>query len=300
MKLIVPMSGLGSRFIAAGYTAPKPLILVEGKPIIAHVLDMFPSISDVTFICNEDHLANTEMRAILTALRPDATIISTLSKKLGPVHALTYTFAHLPDDEPVIVSYCDFTQSWDFEAFQTKAAAENFAGAVPAYTGFHPHLLRRNLYAGIQTNDVGMMSAIQEKHCFTPNPEDSLHSSGVYYFSSGALLKETSTKMIAEQNTLNGEYYVSMLYPYLLEDNLPMYVPPVTHFMQWGTPEDLEEYEAWSRLIHHDLGLSKAHTDIPTSRESLVTIPYSPESVEYKKSYEYWKKVLTTKTSAIL
>ncbi len=296
MKLIVPMSGLGSRFISAGYTAPKPLIVVEGKPIIAHVLDMFPEVQDVTFICNEDHLTNTPMREVLISLRPNATIISITSQKLGPVHALTYAFDTLPDDKDVIVSYCDFTQRWDFKAFQTKAAAKDFAGAVPAYTGFHPHLLRRNLYAGIQADKSGMMTAIQEKHCFTPNPEDSLHSSGIYYFSSGAILKKYSAKMIAEQNTLNGEYYVSMLYPYLLEDNLPVSVPPVTHFMQWGTPEDLEEYEAWSRLIHHDLNLVKHHTDIPTSRESLVTIPYSPESLEYKKSYTYWKEVIITNT----
>lgn len=282
------MSGLGSRFISAGYTSPKPLIKVEGKPIIAHVLDMFPGLTDITFICHEGHLNETPMREILTALCPSAKIISMGSKKLGPVHALTYAFADLPDDEPVIVSYCDFTQDWDFPSFVAKASADNFAGAVPAYTGFHPHLLRRNLYAGIKADNKEMMMDIQEKHCFTANPEDSLHSSGIYYFSSGALLKKTSARMIAEQNTLNGEYYVSMLYPYLLQDNLPVYVPPITHFMQWGTPEDLEEYEAWSRLIHQDLGLDKAYTNIPPSREQFVKIPYTVDTPEFKKSYTYW------------
>ncbi len=289
------MSGLGSRFLTAGYNSPKPLIEVEGKPIIAHVLDMFPGISDITFICHEGHLSETPMREILTALCPTAKIISMKSKKLGPVHSLTYAFAGLPDNEPVIVSYCDFTQRWDFPSFVAKASADNFAGAVPAYTGFHPHLLKRNLYAGIQADNRGMMTAIQEKHCFTDNPEDSLHSSGIYYFSSGALLKETSAKMIAEQNTLNGEYYVSMLYPYLLQEKLPVYVPPITHFMQWGTPEDLEEYEAWSRLIHQDLGLIKAHTDIPPSREKFVTIPYARNTQEYDKCYKYFKEVITSK-----
>ena len=34
MKVIIPMSGVGRRFVEAGYTDPKPLISVDGKPII--------------------------------------------------------------------------------------------------------------------------------------------------------------------------------------------------------------------------------------------------------------------------
>ena len=36
------MSGFEERFRKVGYKAPKPLIEIEGKPIIAHVIDMFP------------------------------------------------------------------------------------------------------------------------------------------------------------------------------------------------------------------------------------------------------------------
>ncbi len=56
------MSGQGHRFVQAGYQTPKPLIQVEGKPIIEHVLNMFPGEEDVIFICNEEHLATTPMK----------------------------------------------------------------------------------------------------------------------------------------------------------------------------------------------------------------------------------------------
>ena len=42
MQIVIPMSGFGERFRNAGYTTPKPLITIEGKPIIEHVVDMFP------------------------------------------------------------------------------------------------------------------------------------------------------------------------------------------------------------------------------------------------------------------
>lgn len=281
------MSGQGSRFLAAGYQTPKPLIEVEGRPIIAHVLDMFPGVEEVVFVCNEEHLANTKMREILTSLRPDSIIISAPPKQ-GPVYAVMQAFDHINDSEDVMVSYCDFTQVWDFEDFKNKIKQANMAGAVPAYTGFHPHLLRRNLYAGIVADEFGRMQKIQEKHCFTDDPEDCHHSSGAYYFASGAILKHYFNALIEARETLNGEYYVSMVYPRMLEDSREILVPEATKFMQWGTPEDLEEYEAWSRLVHNDLGKDKLRTDIPKEREWFVKIPFSESTDEFKNSYRYW------------
>ena len=282
------MSGQGSRFKAAGYTLPKPLIMIDGKAVIAHVLDMFPDVTDVVFICNEEHLRDTPMESVLRSLRPKATIVSIPAHKLGPVAAVQKAYGCIKDDEDVVVSYCDFTQNWNFEAFKHDIASRSPAGAVPAYTGFHPHLIKRNLYAGIVVNTDGSMRDIKEKHCFTERPEDSYHSSGIYYFGSGALLKQYFDALVDSGETLNGEYYISMVYPLMLEDGLTVLVPEVTRFMQWGTPEDLEEYEAWSRRVHDDLKRPKARTDIPVERESFVHIPYDESTDEFKAGYEYW------------
>ena len=43
MKVIVPMAGLGQRFVDVGYENPKPLIEVAEKPIIDRIVDMFDS-----------------------------------------------------------------------------------------------------------------------------------------------------------------------------------------------------------------------------------------------------------------
>jgi NDP-sugar pyrophosphorylase family protein len=290
MKLIIPMSGHGSRFKAAGYSDLKPLIVVDGKPIIAHVLDMFPGEEDVVFICNEDHLGDVTMglRELLHTLKPTSKIVSIPNHRQGPVYALTYAFDLIADEEDIMVSYCDFTQRWDYEQFKRDLEDKKPAGAIPSYTGFHPHLLHKNLYAGILADQEGMLVDIQEKHCFTENPENSYHSGGAYYFASGELLKKYSHELIEADMHLNGEYYVSMLYYLLRRDNLPVYIPTVTHFMQWGTPDDLEEYEAWSEKIHTDIGKPKPRTAIPGGRRGTVTIPHPEDSPEYKKSYQYW------------
>ena len=40
-QIIIPMSGIGKRFIDEGYEDPKPLISVDGSPIIEHVVKLF-------------------------------------------------------------------------------------------------------------------------------------------------------------------------------------------------------------------------------------------------------------------
>ena len=50
MNIIIPMSGLGSRFFNAGYTIPKAFIEIEGKPIIQHVVDRFDPDDNFIFV----------------------------------------------------------------------------------------------------------------------------------------------------------------------------------------------------------------------------------------------------------
>ena len=58
MQIVIPMSGFGERFRQAGYKIPKPLIEIDDKPIIAHVIDMFPGEENFLFICNSEHLSH--------------------------------------------------------------------------------------------------------------------------------------------------------------------------------------------------------------------------------------------------
>jgi len=251
LQLVIPMSGLGSRFINAGYTAPKPLIEVQGRMIIDWLLRIFPGEDDPVFICRREHIETTPMRDILLALKPRATIAVIEGAKLGPVDALMKAAAYIADDRPALVSYCDYYMRWDYPAFKHMMIATGCAGAVPCYTGFHPNLLpAKNLYACCRTDAKGYLIEIKEKHSFDKDKAKALHSPGVYYFKSGALLKTYSQKLMAHEDTLNGEYYVSMIYNHIVKDGLPVYVPAnVEQFCQWGTPEDLRDYLYWTQAI---------------------------------------------------
>ena len=250
MQIVIPMSGFGERFRQAGYTVPKPLIEVDGKPIIQYIVEMFSDKDDFIFICNEDHLNNKTygMESILRSICSSCAIVGIPSHKLGPVYAVMQSIDFINLNSPVIVNYCDFTCDWDYSDFSNMVGETECDGAIPCYRGFHPHTLWSNYYAYVQEEKMHAYN-IQEKQPFTDKPREEFASSGTYYFKSGALMQRYFNRCIDEELMVGGEYYVSMVYKPMMQDDLNIQVYELEHFMQWGVPSDLEEYCYWSNTF---------------------------------------------------
>lgn len=245
MQIIIPMTGIGQRFIDAGYTTPKPLIEVDDKPIIEHVVNLFPNEENFIFICNTKHLQETNMRKILERIAPKGKIVEIPPHKKGPVYAVYQIKDLINDNDEVIVNYCDFGTYWDYEDFLKHTRNRNADGAIPSYKGFHPHMLGKINYAFMRDKKQWMLE-IREKQPFTDNRMNEYASNGTYYFKKGSYIKKYFNQLIEEDINLNGEYYVSMVYNLLVKDNLKVSIYEIQHMQQWGTPIELEEYISWS------------------------------------------------------
>ena len=268
MQIIIPMSGFGERFRRVGYVVPKPLIEIDGKPVIAHVIDLFPGEEDFIFICNSEHLDNSDyrMEEILRQYCPTGRIIGIPPHKLGPIHAVRQVEHLIDPDRPVIVNYCDFTCYWDWHHFKEFVTETGCAGAIPAYKGFHPHTLGSTNYAYMR-EDRGWVQDIQEKQPYTDNRMEEFASSGTYYFASGKIMSEAFRLTMEQALTIGGEFYVSLSYKPMLAASYPVAVYPLQHFMQWGTPDDVSEYKSWSAAFKRLTVKENAH---PIPRGSLV------------------------------
>ena len=263
MQIVIPMSGFGERFRRAGYTLPKPLIPIDGKPIISYVIDMFPGETNFLFICNQEHLDHPdyEMRSVLTKYCPTGKVIGIEPHKLGPVHAVLQAKHLIDPAQPVVVNYCDFTCYWDWAHFKNFTTQSNCVGAIPAYRGFHPHSLGSTNYAYMRASN-GWVTDIQEKKPFTDNRIEEYASSGTYYFATGEIMDTAFRNIVAKGAQVAGEYYVSLAYKPLLEKNKEIAVYELQHFMQWGTPEDVADYLYWSKLFR-ELSKPKNSSNCP-------------------------------------
>ena len=244
MKIIIPMSGLGKRFVQAGYEDPKPLIQVDGKPIIKHVMDLFPGETDIHCICNRGHIETTNMRSVLEGYGATVHVIE--PHTLGPVYATLQIVNLIADEEEVIISYCDYGTVWDYAAFLKDVREKKVDGSIAAYRGFHPHMLGTDNYAFLRLNSDGSVAEVREKEPFTETRMDEYASNGTYYFRRNADVKHYFQELIDLGIQKNGEYYVSLVYNLLLRDAKNVSVFEIQKMLQWGTPKDLSEYQVWS------------------------------------------------------
>ena len=190
MNIIIPMSGLGSRFFNAGYTIPKAFIEIEGKPIIQHVVDRFDPDDNFIFVVNELHCEKFGIHEVLEKIAKNSTVhIVDQSFNLGPVMAVLQILEYINDDEDFIVNYCDFSWRWDYKHFKEFIKKDNPDGCIITYQGFHPHLLGPNYYASTRCEDDTVLE-IKEKFSFTDNKMDCPQSSGTYYFKTGEYIKK--------------------------------------------------------------------------------------------------------------
>ena len=253
MKIVIPMAGAGDRFRKVGYSAHKPLIKVNGKMMIEYILDMFSGGDKIVFICNHQHLEETNMEEILKTLRPNCSVLSMPAHKYGPVYTVQRAYDYIQDDEEVIVSYCDSPYLWDREDFHSHIYKKRLDGCILSHTGFHPHTLNKTKMAFMKEKDdngtAGLVAEIQEKACYTNDPMNEHASSGAYYFKKGSYVKKYFDMTMKENINYNGEYFVTLAYNLLIKDGLRVGYYDTPFSIVMGTPEEVENFEAWAHIL---------------------------------------------------
>lgn len=285
MNVIIPMTGYGFRFVAAGYKELKPFIKIMGKPIIEWIVTkMYPSDVQFIFVCRGEHLKDDpSMQEKLLKFAPEAVIVSIEDwVKKGPVYDVLRAYRMLCAEkdrttggvqggsiiglrdfdasDACIINYCDFYMNWDYSAFLKEAAKRDCDGAVPCYTGFHPNLLpEKNYYASCLTDEDDNLIEIREKYSFDKDKTKAKHSPGVYYFKNGDVMEKYCQILTEhEECAINGEYYASLPYNFMVQDGLKVWIPAnVEYFCQWGTPEDMQEFVYWTDLIRRTVKTTK-------------------------------------------
>lgn len=254
MKIIIPMAGMGNRFLDQKYKEPKPLIYVNKKRIIEYILEMFDKNDDFIFICNSYHLNTTNMKQVLLDLKPNAKIISIPQHKNGPVYTVLACLDMIDDSEEVLISYCDSPFIWNQIDFKHYIHQYNLDGCLITHTGFHPHTIETTKMAFVkeQLDNYPLISEVKEKESYTNTPEKEHASSGAYYFKYGLYIKKYFKDTIKYNLNYNGEYYITLVYNLCINDNLKIGYYDIPIVTMFGTPESVENFESWMRILRGD------------------------------------------------
>jgi hypothetical protein len=246
IQLVIPMTGVGQRFVDRGYSDIKPLIQTGMGSMLNGVLRNFQSIISPICIISESHPQKGRLKKEIITLRPQARIVEIKAHKKGPSFAVWCAKEHLDLELPTIVNYCDFSGLWS-ETELIKNLTEQ-DGLILTYQGFHPHRFRSNAFAYIKKDANGMVVDVQEKRSFTDDPTKEEASSGTYGFKTARIMLSAIQTQLDDNISHSGEFYTSLTYIPMIRERLKVRSMLIKKFFQWGTPDDLEDFIFWSEL----------------------------------------------------
>lgn len=239
LHIIMPMAGEGSRFLKEGWTTPKPLIQLHGIPLFKRAISSLETDGirmKYSFIVRQEHIDKYKIDCMIKDYLPEAEIFAVAKTTRGAVETCLMAESAIDKDDAIIVMDCDLEfRSRTFVSIITDILSKNIenvnGGALVSFTSQES----KYSYAEIDKNNKVLRTA--EKEVISDHA-----LCGAYFFSKAEGFLSAAHQLLNEANFSKPEFYVSLLYNYLLANNELVKLAPIEEYYSYGTPEELSKY----------------------------------------------------------
>jgi NDP-sugar pyrophosphorylase family protein len=225
------MAGLGSRFPSHTYPMPKPLIEVNGEPMISKAIKSLNLDGNYFFVIAKNQFTSL-VEETITAIKPGSKFIEIDYITEGPANSALLFRNQINSNEELIIANCDQIMEWNSENFLHNVRL--YDGAVVTY---HTDT-DKNSYARLDKN--GLVVEIREKEVIS-----NVSLNGIHYWKKGSHFVNSADKMMELQDRApNGEFYIGPTYNHMIRQGLKVgiyHIPNEQHHPV-GIPDDLKKY----------------------------------------------------------
>lgn len=232
MNVLIPMAGAGSRFAQAGYTFPKPLIDVNGKPMIQVVVENLGIEANYIFVVQKEHRERFHLDNMLPLIAPNCKIVEVDHVTEGAACTALLAKEHINTDAPLFFANSDQWVDWNPVQFMYDMQETQADGGIVTFKATHP----KWSYAAVDA-DTGLVTEVAEK-----NPISDCATVGFYYWRKGMDFIRYAEQMIHKDVRVNNEFYVCPVYNEAIQDGRAIRTYNCEGMWGLGTPEDLEHY----------------------------------------------------------
>jgi HAD superfamily hydrolase (TIGR01509 family) len=229
-NILIPMAGSGSRFFNAGYQDPKPLIDVNGRPMIQRVIENIAIPGNYIFIVQAEHYKKYSLEVALTKIVPGCRIIQVDGVTDGAARTALLAKQYINNQRPLVIANSDQLLDWDSSEFISQLLELGSDGNMALFLANED----KWSYAKIKNNSI---IEVAEKVVISNNA-----STGIYGWARGSDYVKYAEQMINKNIRVNNEFYICPVYNEAIKDNkriLPIFVNKM-HGL--GTPEDLKKF----------------------------------------------------------
>ena len=125
LNVLIPMAGAGSRFEKAGYTFPKPLIDVNGEPMIKVVTENLNMNANFIYIVQKSHREKYNLDTLLKLISPNCKIVEVDGLTEGAACTTLLAKEYIDNDNPLVMANSDQFIEWDSNEFMYKMGETN-------------------------------------------------------------------------------------------------------------------------------------------------------------------------------
>ena len=233
MNVLIPMAGAGSRFEQAGYTFPKPMIDVNGKPMIQVVVDSLNIDAKYIYVVQKEHYEKYNLNHSLSLITPNCEVVQIDEMTDGAACTTLLAKQYIDNDEPLLIANSDQYIEWDSNEFMYSMIADDIDGGILTFTASHPK------WSFAKLNDDGFVERVAEKE-----PISNIATVGIYFYSKGSDYVKYTEQMIEKDIRTNNEFYVCPVFNEAIGDGKKIKIYHIDKEQMWGmgTPEDLKRF----------------------------------------------------------
>ena len=231
MNVLIPMAGAGSRFAQVGYSFPKPLIEVNGKPMIQVVLENLNIEANYTFVVRKEHYEKYSLQYLLTLIAPGCNIVQVDELTEGSACTTMLAKEFIDNDDPLLLANSDQFMEWNSNESLYAFNADGIDGGILTFKATHPK------WSYAKVGKDGFVSEVAEKK---PISDDA--TVGVYYWKKGSDYVKYTEQMIEKDIRTNGEFYICPVFNEAIADGKKIRIKEIERMWGIGTPEDLSYY----------------------------------------------------------
>ena len=231
MNVLIPMAGAGSRFAQAGYTFPKPLIEVDGKPIIQVVTENLNIEAHFIYIVQKEHYEKYNLKQLLNLISPGCDIIQVDGLTEGAACTTLLAKELINNDQPLLMANSYQFVEWNSNECLYAFTADSIDGGIVTFEATHPK------WSFAKLGEDGFVSEVAEK-----NPISNLATVGIYYWKQGSDYVKYAEQMIEKNIRTNNEFYVCPVFNEAIQDGKKIRTKNIKKMWGIGTPEDLNYF----------------------------------------------------------
>ena len=231
LDVIVPMAGAGSRFQHAGYSLPKPLIDVCGRPMIKVVTDSIGLNAQHTFLVREEHMKRYDVDVVLSLIKPGCKIISVPVLTEGAACTVLLAKNTMCYSRQLLIVNSDQDVKWDWVSFACHMNRMNADAGIVTFKATDPK------WSFARVNDEGYVTEVAEKKPISNNA-----TVGIYWWRHGTDFVRYAEQMMKKNIRVNGEFYVCPVFNEAIADGKKVVTFEAEQMEGLGTPEDLALY----------------------------------------------------------